>query len=215
MAVAVMALSGITISVVPHLLPHAAPYIHASFLRDSMPTLDERINATLCPSATISGSVLHAPCAYTFVPPDIPSPQYVRRDDVTAAIIRVVTGNTYAVIEGSNRVGKSAAVKIAASELSRGRCVRRVECLDSHEVVDVLAALLLADQHDVRWPANLPTTYLPELALPTYEDFHVAMLRRPRQNPEPVFVVETAEYLSVSVLLTLLSFGECGTGNCC
>ena len=208
-----MALSGITFSLLPHLLSHAAPYIHASFLRDSIPTLDERINATLCPSATVSGSVLHTPCVYNFVAPDIPSPQYVRRDDITAAIIRVVTGNTFAVIEGPNRVGKSAAVKIAASELSRARCVRRVECLDSHGVVDVLAALLLADQHDARWQANLPTTYRPALALPTYEDFHVAMLRRPRQNPEPVFVVETAEHLSVSVLLTLLSFGKCCTGK--
>lgn len=204
--------ASVAFTLFPQILPHVTPYLHATFLVDSIPSLDERINATLCPAATITGLTRSGgPCAYAFVSPDVPRERYVPRDDITAAILRVVVeGDTFAVIEGPNRVGKSAAVKIAVSELSRTRSVRKVDCLDLHGVADVLAALLLADLRNTRWQSNLPTSHRPQLTLPTYEEFHVAMLQRPRQNPEPVFVVETAEHLPVSVLLTLLSFGESG-----
>jgi hypothetical protein len=202
---AIALVSGVTFTVLPALLPHIAPNLHASFLRDSIPSLDARINATLCPLAPVTSSA--GPCVYHIIPPDLPRVRYVRRDDITSAIIRVIAGDTFAVIEGPNRVGKSAAVKIAVSALSHTRSVRKVDCLESHGVADVLAALLLADLHDVRWRVNLPAPHRPLLELPTYKDFHVAMLRRPRQNPEPVFVVETAERLAIPVLLTLLSFG--------
>lgn len=199
----------LTFTLLPLLLPLAAPYVHASYLRASSPPLDDRINATLCPSVSSAqrGSKTGI-CVFTFIPPNIPILRYVRRNEITSAIIRTVSGDNFAVIEGPNRVGKSLAVRIAVSELSRSRIVRKVECLTSHGVVEVLAALLLADLRNLDWNANLPTTLRPVVAMPTYEDFHVAMLRRSRQNPEPLFVVESAEHLSVPVQLTLLSFGK-------
>lgn len=206
----IIALSGFSFfTLFPLLLPLAAPYVHASYLRASSPSLDERINATLCPSVSSAqrGSTTDL-CAFTFIPPNIPRLRYVRRDDINSAVIRTVSGDNFAVIEGPNRVGKSVAVRIAVSALSRSRLVRTVECLTSHGVVEVLAALLLADLRNLDWNANLRTTLRPVVAMPTFEDFHVAMLHRPRQNPEPLFVVESAEHLSVPVLLTLLSFGE-------
>lgn len=207
-------ISAITFTLLPLLLPHVTLYyVHAS---PRTRTLDARINDTLCPSASPQGRS-DGICAFDFVPPEIPPRQYIRRDDITDSIIRVVTGygDHFAAIEGPNRVGKSTAVNIAVSELSRTRLVRKVVCLNVHGVVEVLAELLLADLHDLDWQTNLPTSHRPLVVMPTYEELHEAMLRRPRQTPEPVFVIEAAELLAVPVLLTLLSFGTCCQWDSC
>lgn len=107
-------------------------------------------------------------------------------------------------------MGKSVAVRVAVSALSRTRLVRKMTCHVSHEVVDVLSALLLEDV-DSSWQAQLLLSQRSLLKPPSYEKIYGAMFRRPRQYPEPVFVVELAEHLERRVLFPLLSFGESNT----
>lgn len=192
-------------------------------------TLDARINAVLCPSvpltqraafsATFAVNGTISMCFHDFMEARV-KPRHVKRDDITDSILRYITGgDTYIIVEGPHSAGKSTAVKVAVAVLSHTRVVRKVDCLKlgsiaagaiSSDMEHVLGALYLGDEYNSQLRGNLPASHRPSLALPSYPELRDAVFRRPTQGsePEPVFLVEAAEHLSVSVLLALLSFGK-------
>ena len=70
---------------------------------------------------------------------------YVERREMTLIVDAIELGNDYLVVDGGNRVGKSVAVKVAASRLSSTRAVRWSVCDDGDTAEIVVRRLFGLD----------------------------------------------------------------------
>lgn len=116
----------------------------------------------------------------------------------------------YVIVDGGNRVGKSVAVKVAASRLSASRTVRWSACDEGGTAVGLLRGIFGLD--------TAPTFFLRVLnavatlsltpAEASMADLRSLVLASDASRQEPVFVVELAERLEIRELKSLLNFAK-------
>ena len=133
---------------------------------------------------------------------------FVERREMLLIIDAIERGRDYLVVDGGNRVGKSVAVEVAASRLSRSRTVLGVGCKEGDTAAIVLRSLFGLDTaantlvNVFAGLAKLSAPAAPSVA--TIERLLLAHRDASSGSLEPVMVVEEAEVLAVAELRALL-----------
>ena len=135
---------------------------------------------------------------------------FVERREMTLIVDAIERGKDYLVVDGGNRVGKSVAVKVAASRLSSTRAVRWSVCDDGDTAAIVVRRLFGLDtaatslSRIISGVAKLSPPVPPSLA----DIRRLVLSTSASGSPEPVLVVEMAERLEVKELKSLLDFAK-------
>ena len=134
---------------------------------------------------------------------------FVERREMSLIVDAIESERDYIVVDGGNRVGKSVAVKAAASRLSVSRAVRSSICDESDTAASVLRRLFGLDTASTilsRVLAGAAKLALP--APPTLAEIREIVFSMDALSLEPVFIVEMAERLEVKELKALLDFAK-------
>ena len=155
-----------------------------------------------------STRVTRALSTMTLVP--APTVPFVERREMAVIVDAVALGNSYVIVDGGNRVGKSVAVEVAMSRLSQSHSVFAYSCEEGSTASVVLRGLFNLDGGQAGWFARTLGAYvkLPENPPISSSDIKGVLLRARPYLPEPVFVVEMAERLEVKELKALFDLAK-------
>ena len=150
-------------------------------------------------SARISAALSSRPIVS---PPNVPS--FVNREVIDLIFDAATSGDSFLMVEGGHRMGKTVAVRAAAARLSSQRTVLWTSCVISSTAVSVLQRLYGLQR-------NLPVDNffgLLHKTVPPSDYFEELVLSRKSSAPEPVLVVERAELLVLEELKRLIDFAK-------
>jgi hypothetical protein len=180
---------------------------------------NKAVSAILVSAAVVYAVVLLQPSDATLVaralssqvrisPPVVT--RLIERPEMSAIVLAIEQGGEFVIVDGGNRVGKSVAVRVAASRLSASRTVRWSVCDEGSTAVGVLRGLFGLDTTSTSFLRVL--TSVAKLSPPapsaSIADLRGLVLASDASRREPVLVVEMAERLSVRELKALVDFAK-------
>lgn len=134
----------------------------------------------------------------------------VERPEMSAIVHAIEQGGDFVILDGGNRVGKSVAVRVAASRLSASRTVRWWSvCTEGSTAIGVLRGLFGLDTASMSFMRVLTSVAkLSPSAPPSIADLQGLVFASDASHQEPVLVVDMAERLGVRELKALLDFAK-------
>jgi hypothetical protein len=134
-----------------------------------------------------------------------PVRDYVPREETEAIVRAVAVEESFVIVEGGSRVGKTIAVKAAAVALSRSRAVLWYNCTEDSTMDAILRGLYALDHPLLVERLFSALQGAARLARPSVPSL---VLQMGALVPEPVLVVEMAELLALGELRRLLNFAK-------